>query len=145
MMSKTIILFLTLVSILSLVAFIGCAPFVSKTPEIEPTPEQSTTQEPQPELPSEGEPQAQPEEEHKPPVGYGPGKEPIRRPELGPMSLRTSIKQDILLPGEEVEINMTFTNRASEPTVVSPFPPEIRIDMPTLPGDETVRHFNGGS
>jgi hypothetical protein len=54
----------------------------------------------------------------------------------------------VYLPGEEVEIDFRFTNVASEAVVVSPYPPRIRILMPSLPGpyeEDIVRSFPPGA
>jgi hypothetical protein len=54
----------------------------------------------------------------------------------------------VYLPEEEVEINFTFTNVASEAAVVEPYPPRMRIFMPSLPGpyeEDIVRSFPPGA
>ncbi len=49
--------------------------------------------------------------------------------------------------GERSEINLSFTNEASETRTISPFPPEIRIiELPNLrPPDRVVRAFPVGN
>jgi hypothetical protein len=54
---------------------------------------------------------------------------------------------DVISPyGETVEINLSFTNKASEIHAISPFPPEIRIiELPNLqPPDKVIRVFPAG-
>jgi len=56
--------------------------------------------------------------------------------------------QTTYLPEQGVEIQFSFTNIASELVTVSPFPPEIKILLPTLPGrdlDKIVRSFAAGT
>ena len=50
--------------------------------------------------------------------------------------------QDSYLPGEEVDIEFSFTNTDSEPITVTPFPPEIQIMLPRP--YEAVRSFTSG-
>lgn len=49
--------------------------------------------------------------------------------------------------GEKAEINLSFTNEASEPRTLSPFPPEIKIiELPNVkPPDVVVRGFPVGT
>jgi len=48
--------------------------------------------------------------------------------------------------GEKVEIELPFTNGASEPAMMTPFPPEIIIERPHLPEpDSVVRSFFAGT
>ncbi len=49
--------------------------------------------------------------------------------------------------GGKVEITLSYTNEASEPRIMSPFPPEIKIiEIPNLqPPDRVVRAFPVGS
>jgi hypothetical protein len=49
--------------------------------------------------------------------------------------------------GEEVEIKLSFTNQASEPRIMTPFPPEIKIiELPDIqPPDSVVRAFPAGN
>jgi len=55
------------------------------------------------------------------------------------------VAQKTYLPQEEIEIEFSFTNVTPESVVVNPFPPEVKIKMPTLPGDEVVRSFAAGT
>jgi hypothetical protein len=55
---------------------------------------------------------------------------------------------DIISPyGETAEINLSFTNKASETRTINPFPPEIRIiELPNLrPPDKVIRTFQVGN
>lgn len=67
-----------------------------------------------------------------------PGPEPGVRFDRGP--------DVVSLYGEIAEINLSFTNGASELRTISPFPPEIKIiELPNLqPPDSVVRAFPGG-
>ena len=54
---------------------------------------------------------------------------------------------DVVSPyGERAGVDLSFTNKASEPRTISPFPPEIRIiELPNLqPPDSVVRAFPVG-
>jgi hypothetical protein len=54
---------------------------------------------------------------------------------------------DVISPyGETVEINLSFTNMATETCMISPFPPEIRIiELPDVqPPDKVIRAFPVG-
>jgi hypothetical protein len=56
--------------------------------------------------------------------------------------------QTTYLPEQGVEVQFSFTNIASELVTVSPFSPEIKILLPTLPGrdlDKIVRSFAAGT
>jgi hypothetical protein len=50
------------------------------------------------------------------------------------------------LPGEEINLNLSFSNRASESNTMSPFPPQINIVRPNAPSSESiVRSLNAGA
>ncbi len=74
---------------------------------------------------------------------------PTPAPAPGPTpSIRFDRIPDVISPyGETAEINLSFTNEASETRTISPFPPEIRIiELPNLrPPDRVVRAFPVGN
>lgn len=48
--------------------------------------------------------------------------------------------------GEKVDITLSFTNEASEPRIMSPFPPKINIEQPNMqPPDNIVCSFPAGT
>jgi hypothetical protein len=58
-----------------------------------------------------------------------------------------NVVPDVISPyGETAEINLSFTNMASETRTISPFPPEISIiELPDLqPPDKVIRAFPAG-
>lgn len=89
------------------------------------------------------------------PTAPAPTSVPTPTPALGPapapgISLGVGFDRvpDVVGPyGERVEINLSFTNAASEIQTISPFPPEIRIiELPNLrPPDRVVRAFPAGN
>ena len=60
------------------------------------------------------------------------------------LSVHVVPSQVSYVPGDEVQVTLWFTNADSEALVVSPFPPEINIKLPSLTID-TVRSFPAGS
>jgi len=66
---------------------------------------------------------------------------PVPKP-LPTLQVSAIPTQDSYLPGEEVDIEFSFTNTDSEPITVTPFPPEIHIMLPRP--YETVRSFASG-
>lgn len=78
-----------------------------------------------------------------------PAPAPTPAPAPGPsrMVMFERLPDIISLYGENVEINLTFTNEASEPRIISPFKPEIKIiELPNLrPPDSVVRTFPAGN
>ncbi len=77
-----------------------------------------------------------------------PATEPVPTPAPGPArGIRFDRVPDVIGPyGEKVETSLSFTNEASEPHTISPFPPDIKIiDLPNLqPPDSVVRAFPVG-
>ncbi len=75
--------------------------------------------------------------------------EPTPVPAPGPTpSIRFDRIPDVISPyGERAEINLSFTNEASEPRTISPFPPEIKIiELPDVkPPGIVVRAFPVGN
>lgn len=48
--------------------------------------------------------------------------------------------------GEKVDITLSFTNEASEPRIMSPFPPKINIEQPNVePSDDIICSFPVGA
>ncbi len=74
---------------------------------------------------------------------------PAPTPAPGPSpTVRFDRVPDVVSPyGERAEVNLSFTNEASEPRTISPFPPEIKIiELPNLqPPDSVVRAFPVGN
>ena len=144
-MLKQISLCLVIVTVLlSSAVIVGCqeqakTPTVpSPLPTLEPTP--APTPSPSAILPAE--PPPLPPPPCKQPTG--PGDKHLPPP---PPLMRVSgaVAPKICLPGEEIEIEFSFTNITPESIVVNPFPPKMNVVMPTLPGDEVVRSFAAGT
>ncbi len=84
------------------------------------------------------------ETEAPPSPSPAPNPTPAPGPERG---IRFDRVPDVVSPyGKQVEINLSFTNEASEPRSISPFPPEVTvIELPNLqPPDRVVRAFPVG-
>jgi hypothetical protein len=62
------------------------------------------------------------------------------------LELEATTEQTIYMPGETIEIELTFINMTDKPITISPFPPEIEIILPELPeGEDIVNKFAAGS
>jgi hypothetical protein len=57
------------------------------------------------------------------------------------------VEPTVYQTGEKIEITLYFTNEASEPRIMSPFPPEINIERPNMqpPDNSIVRSFPAGT
>ena len=67
----------------------------------------------------------------------------IPQPDL---ELEATTEKTTYLPGETIEIELTFISMTDKPITISPFPPEIEIILPELPeGEDVVEEFDAGS
>ena len=78
-----------------------------------------------------------------------PAPPPPTHPSVIPPSaleLEATTERSTYLPGETIEIELTFINMTDKPIIISPFPPEIEIVLPELPEEEdVVKKFAAGS
>ncbi len=77
-----------------------------------------------------------------------PSPPPVPTPAPGPTRMVEfeRVEPVVFVLGEKVEVTLSFINEASEPRIMSPFPPEINIERPnTQPPDSVVRSFAAGS
>ncbi len=71
---------------------------------------------------------------------------PAPPPHPGPtitVEVSATTEKDSYLPGEAVNIRLSFRNVTAKPFLVDPFPPEVRM-MRASPYDEPVRIFSAG-
>jgi len=67
-------------------------------------------------------------------------------PSVPMLTVMGDTERSYYLPGEEIIIEFTFTNDDSQPLIISPFPPEVNIYLPTLPEpDSKIRSFAAGA
>jgi len=62
-----------------------------------------------------------------------------------PVKVDAAIAKNIYLPGEEIEIELSFKNVSSEPFQIEPFPPLIQVQRPRQYQYEPVRSFPEGT
>lgn len=71
------------------------------------------------------------------PRGEVPGSNLVHHERVAPTTYKT---------GEWVQVALFFTNYASEPRIMSPFPPKINIELPNVqPPDSVVRSIPAGT
>ena len=61
------------------------------------------------------------------------------------LELEATTEKTTYLPGETIEIELTFINMTDKPIIISPFPPEIEIILPQEEEVEVAKKFAAGS
>ena len=69
---------------------------------------------------------------------------PAKRPAPpSPLEISAVADKPIYLPGEEIEIELSFTSKAEGPITLAPFPPKVGIKRPRP--YEVIRSFSAGT